>query len=182
MAPNVATSKRLGLQVLNEEDHLQSYHAIMSDAASGVWSTSSHGGTIEESRAKMFDRQPSKEKPWSQTWAICLIPEDGRETSKVIGAVGFPRECEIGYRIKPQYWGKGYMTEALVMFAGMWFELDENKKYDRLLAAADPANAASHRVLQKSGFTKGEYKEKAYQRALLGDEKSDLQLYYMDRP
>jgi ribosomal-protein-alanine N-acetyltransferase len=39
-----------------------------------------------------------------------------------------------------------------------------NEKYDRLLAAADPENVASMRVLEKAGFEKGEYKVGFYER------------------
>jgi ribosomal protein S18 acetylase RimI-like enzyme len=57
-----------------------------------------------------------------------------------------------------------------------------NKKYDRLLAAADPENKASLRVLEKAGFQKGEYRKDFYERRVLGGKKSDLQCVYLLRP
>ena len=57
-----------------------------------------------------------------------------------------------------------------------------NKNYDRLLAAADPENAASLRVLEKAGFVKAEYRKDFYERGALGGRKSDLQCFYLPRP
>lgn len=57
-----------------------------------------------------------------------------------------------------------------------------NKKYDRLLAGADPENKASQRVLEKAGFKKGEFKRGFYERATLGGRKGDMQFYYLERP
>lgn len=57
-----------------------------------------------------------------------------------------------------------------------------NEKYDRLLAAVDPENVASMRVLEKAGFEKGEYKVGFYERGCLAGKKSDLQCFYFERP
>jgi ribosomal-protein-alanine N-acetyltransferase len=72
-------------------------------------------------------RRPTPEKPWSQTWAICLKPEDPTAdpgSGKFIGSMGLPRECDVGYSIHPDHWGKGYMTEALRMFVDMFFRAE----------------------------------------------------------
>jgi ribosomal-protein-alanine N-acetyltransferase len=42
----------------------------------------------------------------------------------MIGIIGVVREQEIGYRLHPDFWGKGYMTEALAMFIEMWWEME----------------------------------------------------------
>ena len=57
-----------------------------------------------------------------------------------------------------------------------------NRKYDNLLAAADPENRASLRVLEKAGFVKGNYRKEFYERGILGGRKSDLQCFYFPRP
>lgn len=45
--------------------------------------------------------------------------EGEAETLKLIGLVGTIRECdEMAYMLHVDYWGKGYMTEALKAFAG----------------------------------------------------------------
>lgn len=52
---------------------------------------------------------------------------DGKEVgkqvgkAKMIGIIGIVREQEIGYKLHPDYWGKGYMTEALKMMLEMFW-------------------------------------------------------------
>jgi len=45
---------------------------------------------------------------------------------KMIGVVGTPRESEIAYKVHPDYWGKGYMSEALEMFLDLFWKLEGN--------------------------------------------------------
>lgn len=56
---------------------------------------------------------------------------------------------EIGYELHPNYWGKGLMTEAVraVVACG-----HETFRLNRIDAWTLPGNAASDRVLEKSGF------------------------------
>jgi RimJ/RimL family protein N-acetyltransferase len=59
-------------------------------------------------------------------------------------------------------------------------EVDSNT---RLLAYADPENAASLNVLDKAGFQRGPLKKDFYERAVFkGVKKSDLQSFHLDRP
>ena len=75
-----------------------------------------------------------------------VILLDGGEVAGDIGSwrseSGFR---EIGYRIGAQFWGRGIATAAVTSFLS---ELDERPLY----AHALKANAASIRVLEKSGF------------------------------
>jgi len=59
-------------------------------------------------------------------------------------------EAEVGWYLPSHQWGRGYATEAtrLLMDFGC-----RTLGYRRLFATADPANAASRRVLEKSGLT-----------------------------
>jgi RimJ/RimL family protein N-acetyltransferase len=45
---------------------------------------------------------------------------------KMIGTVGTPRKssvgAEIGYNLHPDYWGKGYMKEALALFIALYWD------------------------------------------------------------
>ncbi|KAH7409351.1 GNAT domain-containing protein [Cadophora sp. MPI-SDFR-AT-0126] len=176
-----AESDRLCLQTLNVEEHLDSYHLLMSNELSMKWSMRKPTTSISESLENMRNHRPTPDKPWNERWAIMLKGVNGRP--KMIGVVGIVREAELGYRIHPDFWGKGYMSEALTMFLDMWWALEVSQKYSRLIAAADPENLASTRILIKHGFIKGEYKKDFYARAYLGGEvKSDLQYFYLDRP
>jgi ribosomal-protein-alanine N-acetyltransferase len=160
----------------------------------------------------MQESLPTPEKPWNQRWAILLRPLPGSQEEdakrRMIGIIGIVREQEIGYKVHPDFWGKGYMTEALRMFIGMYWKMAGkisfllycekstnpvngimlisllvNTKYDKLIAAADPRNPASLRILEKAGFEKGEYKTDFYERVVDGLAiKGDLQFFYLPRP
>ncbi|MBF0941827.1 GNAT family protein, partial [Abiotrophia sp.] len=55
----------------------------------------------------------------------------------------------IGYVLGRDYWGKGYMTQALIAVSRFFLqEADIN----RLSATHDTANPGSGRVMQKAGF------------------------------
>lgn len=56
---------------------------------------------------------------------------------------------DLGYRIKPQYWGKGIATETASEALKYGFEALKLKK---ICAAADAENVASNKVLQKVGM------------------------------
>ena len=61
------------------------------------------------------------------------------------------RRCEVGYAMASAYWGKGYITEALVAaFDYAFGPLNLN----RIEADIDPRNDASEKVLQRLGFKK----------------------------
>lgn len=51
-------------------------------------------------------------------------PETGNGELRMIGLVNVVREFETSYRILPEFWGKGYMTEALRMFVDLIWSLD----------------------------------------------------------
>jgi len=59
--------------------------------------------------------------------------------------------CEIGYDMSPQYWGKGYMSEALRSVIPHIFT---DTKIDRIEATIQPENARSHNVVVRAGFLK----------------------------
>jgi RimJ/RimL family protein N-acetyltransferase len=96
---------------------------------------------------------PSEEKPWNERWAILLRPqpalemngvigkidteEDGEVNGvervneekggegelKMIGVIGIVREQEIGYKLHPEFWGRGFMSEAIRAFIQLFFSL-----------------------------------------------------------
>ncbi|MGK5081517.1 GNAT family N-acetyltransferase [Janthinobacterium sp. HLX7-2] len=81
------------------------------------------------------------------------------------------RRGEIGYALGRQYWGKGYMHEALTaLIAFAFVERDLN----RLEADIDPLNASSASALERQGF-----KQEGFlpERWIVGGQVSDSALY-----
>ena len=90
-------------------------------------------------------------------WALIYKPEN-----KIIGFAGLKYlaeigETDIGYRILPQYWGKGLVSEISKQIILYGFN-ELNLK--RIIGIAMPENIASCKVLEKIGFSF--YKEDGY--------------------
>lgn len=81
------------------------------------------------------------------------------------------RRAEIGYELRADVWGRGYMHEALLALVRLGFsELALN----RIEADIDPRNVASARSLERLGFTKeGHLRE----RWIVNGEVSDSAVY-----
>ena len=80
-------------------------------------------------------------------WSV-IHKKDG----KLIGLCGFKvleGEPELIYLFAKEYWGNGFATEAAS--ASLRYGLDE-LKFERIVAAARPANIVSIRVLEKIGM------------------------------
>ena len=94
------------------------------------------------------------------TWAII-----DKHSNSFIGYFGFwrmiPEHCraEIGYALKREYWGKGYMYETINRMVRFGFE---NIKLHSIEANVNPANEKSKRVLEKIGFKKEAYFRENY--------------------
>lgn len=58
-------------------------------------------------------------------------------------------ETELGYRFKQKYWNQGYATEGSKALIEKGFN---QLKVNAIVAIADPANAASRRVMEKVGL------------------------------
>jgi len=58
-------------------------------------------------------------------------------------------DIEVGYRLMPDCWGKGYASEIAQAFINWGFE-----KYDleKIVACCNPNNIASSSVLKKCGM------------------------------
>ena len=73
------------------------------------------------------------------------------------GLIGFMNQVEVengtielGYVIHPEFHGKGYMTQALMLAFPELFRLG----YEEVITGAFSTNAASIRVMEKCGMTK----------------------------
>lgn len=73
--------------------------------------------------------------------------------------------------LNPDYWGKGYATEALQAFLPLFFDHysgGDNAMFEYAVAHTDPDVVSSQRVLQKAGFRFHERREKDFENHVLG--------------
>ncbi|MDG4658430.1 GNAT family protein [Ectobacillus antri] len=88
----------------------------------------------------------------SMRWGISLKGEP-----TLLGTIGLNnwntthRRAEVGYELHPDYWSKGYVTEAIQAITTYSFS---ELQLVRLGATVFPENPASVRVLEKNGFEK----------------------------
>lgn len=60
-----------------------------------------------------------------------------------------PSLLEIGYLLKPEYWGKGYGTRICQQMLAL---AEESFSSNDVIGLIDPENTASKRLLEKFGF------------------------------
>ena len=104
--------------------------------------------TLEESRHILHSTFINQEG----IWAMIL-----KETQQLIGSVGIipdpkrenPQVRMLGYWLNENYWGKGYMTEAVQGVLKYGFE---KLKLSLITATCYPHNKRSQKVLKKNGF------------------------------
>lgn len=79
-----------------------------------------------------------------------LWPVIHREDAELIGFCGFwdgfAPDVEIGWRLKPEYWGRGLATEAASAVMAYGFQ---RWSFPRVISVAQPENTASIRVMEK---------------------------------
>jgi len=93
-------------------------------------------------------------------WAIVE-----KHSNSFVGYFGFfriiPEHCraEIGYALKPEYWGRGYMYETINRMVRFGFK---NMNLHSIEANVNPDNEKSKNVLEKIGFKKEAYFRENY--------------------
>ena len=93
-------------------------------------------------------------------WAIIQ-----KQSNVFLGYIGFIRitsehcRAELGYALKPEYWGKGYMYEAINRLVKFGFE---EMKLHSVEANVNPMNERSKKVLERVGFKKEAYFRENY--------------------
>ena len=92
----------------------------------------------------------------SLTWTVADAATDAFLGSVVIYGIHPGREAEIGYWTHPDARGRGVATEACRLAVRHAFTdaEDGGLGLHRLVAYAADDNPASHRILQRTGFTR----------------------------
>ena len=107
--------------------------------------------TIEELEEWLLADKPG------QQWYI-IQTKEGRRVGQLVARERKDDTVQIGYRVTPPARNKGYCTAAVNTIVNHIFS---DMTTQRITAEANPRNRASIRVLEKAGFTKTGYKEKA---------------------
>ena len=116
--------------------------------------------SISDSEKLIHSVEESYKKEAGINWAIIE-----KQSNSFIGYIGFirifPEHCraEIGYALKPEFWGKGYMYEAINKLVSFAFE---ELKLHSIEANVNPLNEKSKKVLERVGFKKEAYFRENY--------------------
>ena len=145
MTVPVKETERLFLRPLRIED-AEALHPMYSDAEANTYGSHPATTTIEESRARLA--KAIADPAW-RAWAVTLKGDD-----TAIGTVASYEKrqgkvTEIGYVLKRDYWGRGFVTEAVAALIDLLFAEGQR----RVFADTDPDNKPSIAVLKRLGFT-----------------------------
>ncbi|KAG4442046.1 hypothetical protein IFR05_002440 [Cadophora sp. M221] len=197
-----AETPRLWLERISEK-HLQDFHLLWSSKESMIWSQHSPMQTVEESRIFM-QKSLTSVNPRIDKYAILLRhdpctelrnDEERKDVAlRMIGLLGTVGDgMELVYMLHCDFWGKGYMTEALKAFVGkegIFWGLESRSQVKSLVARIDAENVGSMKTIAKVGARKGELLVKDY--GLAKDRGPDGEVpveklrdairWYVDRP
>lgn len=113
----------------------------------------------------------------SINWAVSNI-ENPDEVFGMIGYVAFYEEqgkSEIGYMLHPDYWGKGYIPEAIVEIEKYGFEQIGLKTIE---AKIDPRNENSRKILQRNNY---QFDRLVQNEMVFQDEQIDSEYYIKNK-
>ncbi|MBE5761976.1 MAG: GNAT family N-acetyltransferase [Clostridiales bacterium] len=105
---------------------------------------------VNMTRALFESWQEQYDNPFHFEWVIVL---DGQPIGSIQthSMTQHSARCEISYHIGSRFWGKGYMTEALL---GVMEYLFTRVGLNKLEGRYDILNTASGRVMEKAGMVK----------------------------
>ena len=165
------TSRRLSLRWLEERDAADLF-AIFSDPhvmrywSSTPWTDEAAGLELVQSVRRNFVVGSLYQ------WGVVRRDEDAViGTCTLAGVDARNRRAEIGFILRRDHWGRGYMLEATRTLLRFAFE---QLALHRVEADVDPRNDASIRLIERLGFQReGHLRE----RWLVGEEINDTIMY-----
>ena len=145
MSLPVMRTKRLTLRSLRVDD-AEALHPMYSDADANHYGSHPATVTLDDTVARL--EKAVADTGW-RAWAITLTGDD-----TAIGTVACYEKrqgkvTEIGYVLRRDHWGRGYVTEAVAAMIDLLFAEGQR----RIFADTDPDNAPSIAVVKRLGFT-----------------------------
>ncbi len=116
--------------------------------------------SISDSQKLIETAEDSYKKETGINWAIIE-----KLSNSFIGYIGFIRiysehcRAEIGYVLKPEYWGRGFMYETINRLVRFGFK---EMNLHSIEANVNPLNERSQKVLRRVGFKKEAYFRENY--------------------
>lgn len=135
--------------------------------------------TLERAERRMSELEAMDGPTDDEGWSLTVV--DAVDPTQILGSlyVGITwggRSALLGYTFHPDYWGRGYATEATEAIIRYLFN---DFGVGRIETSAHPDNPASLRVMEACGLV---YEGLTRQSFWVGDECSDDILYGMPRP
>ena len=127
--------------------------AVYSDPIAARWV--GDGRAIRREETELWI-EVTKRNVAKRGYGMCTLVD--RSTRKICGFMGLVHpenqaDAELKYSLLRTHWGRGLATEAaraMISYGVQTFGLRQ------IIATTAPENHASHRVLEKAGFTRGE--------------------------
>lgn len=145
-------TKRLILRPINEND-AQNFYEMDSNPKVHIYLGNNPVTSIEQSKSKIEGvLQQYKD------FGVGRLAMEKKDTGEFIGWSGLKSERELrkefdyydlGYRLKEEFWGNGYATEAAIASLDYGFN---DLKLKEICAAADVNHIASNTILKKIGM------------------------------
>lgn len=158
---------RLVLDELRDDDHSDIYKIFSDNKAMALYDMERLTKPSEGMDIVKFLREKFT-KNMGIRWAIRETSSRNRP-SKLIGTCGFnnwvayDHSAIIGYELAPDFWGKGYATEAIQKIITTAYKDELPIRVNRIEASVVPGNIGSEKVLKKNGFIfEGCLREKAF--------------------
>ncbi|NOX30675.1 MAG: GNAT family N-acetyltransferase [Actinobacteria bacterium] len=134
--------------------------------------------TLERAEKRMADLVAMDGPIDDKGWSLTVV--DGSEPERILGDLAVEvrwggRSAMVGYTFHPNYWGRGYATEATQAIISYLFD---SYGVSRIESSLHPDNPPSARVLEACGLV---FEGLTRQSFWVGDECSDDMLYGMTR-
>jgi ribosomal-protein-alanine N-acetyltransferase len=145
----VIQTKRLLLRQFNDQDLENVFRGLSHPQVIEYYGV--RYDTLEAAQDQMNFFSELEENETGIWWAVC-----SPDNKEFFGAAGLNnlikehKKAEIGFWLLPEYWGKGFITEALPKVCQYGFN---NLKLHRIEALVETENFLSKNVLIKQGFS-----------------------------
>ncbi|MCO6501877.1 MAG: N-acetyltransferase [Acidimicrobiales bacterium] len=174
MFPPIHTD-RLVIRAFEPAD-LGTFHSRRNDPRVARWQDWEFPFPMERAREAIHSIIALGKPTVGEWWNATVTLPDGPPVGDLGVSLSWEgRTAEVGYSFDPEHWGQGYATEALsALVAYLFDDLDVTRVFGML----DPANVASARLLERTGFLYEGRTKSSYWKA---GEVSDDVIYGMTR-